>query len=83
MYLEYDSEERPLVELSKHEKYFEFYEILCAEIDCKTEAFGQTFFDVSILRDDWIYVWIYVLDLPNEAENIKYNACMTSHWEKM
>jgi hypothetical protein len=39
-------------------------------------AFGKTFFDVSILRNGSFYVWIYVLDLPNEAEYINYHACI-------
>ena len=45
-------------------------------------AFGKTFFDVTILRNDCLYVWIYVLDLPNEAKHFSYNACMVNPLEK-
>ena len=45
-------------------------------------AFGKTFFDVTILRNDCLYVWIYVLDLPNEAKNFSYNACMVNPLEQ-
>ena len=43
----------------------------------KLTVFGKTFFDVSIMRDDIIYKWIYSLCLPEEAELLFYHAFLT------
>jgi len=40
----------------------------------KLTVFGKTFFDVSVMRDDIIFKWIYSLCLPEEAELLFYQA---------
>ena len=37
----------------------------------KFTAFDRTFFDVSIIQNNTIYKWIYVLALPDEAKNFQ------------
>ena len=40
----------------------------------KFAAFGKTFFDVSIIRNNTIYKWIYVLALPEEAKKFQVHV---------
>ena len=44
-------------------------------------AYGKTFFDVSITCNDYIYMWIYVLDLPNKAKNFEYLSKLVNPFE--
>ena len=37
----------------------------------KFTAFERTFFDVSIIRNNTIYKWIYILALPDVAKNFQ------------
>ena len=39
----------------------------------KFTAFGRTFFDISIIQNNTIYKWIYVLALPDEAKSFQVN----------
>ena len=43
----------------------------------KFTVFGKTFFDVSIIRENTIFKWIYSLCLPEEAEMLFYHAFLT------
>ena len=40
----------------------------------KFTAFNKTFFEVGIMRNNFIYKWIYVLALPEEAKNYYFHA---------
>jgi len=42
----------------------------------KFTAFNKTFFEVGIMRNNFIYKWIYVLALPDEAKNYYFHAYM-------
>jgi len=42
----------------------------------KFTAFNKTFFEVGIIRNNFIYKWIYVLALPDEAKNYYFHAYM-------
>ena len=39
-------------------------------------AFQKTFFDVRVKRNNFIYNWVYVLALPDEAKNYFYHASL-------
>ena len=43
----------------------------------KFTVFEKTFFDVSIIRENTIFKWIYSLCLPKEAEMLFYHAFLT------
>jgi hypothetical protein len=40
----------------------------------KFTSFNKTFFEVGIMRNNFIYKWIYVLALPEEAKNYYFHA---------
>lgn len=40
----------------------------------KFTAFNKTFFEVGLIRNKFIYKWIYVLGLPDEAKNFYFHA---------
>jgi hypothetical protein len=40
----------------------------------KFTSFNKTFFEVAIIRNNFIYKWIYVLALPDEAKNYYFHA---------
>ena len=40
----------------------------------KFTSFNKTFFEVGIIRNNFIYKWIYVLALPDEAKNYYFHA---------
>ena len=37
-------------------------------------AFEKTFFEVRVKRNKFMYCWIYVLALPDQAKNYFYHA---------
>ena len=43
----------------------------------KFTVFEKTFFDVSVIRENTIFKWIYSLCLPKEAELLFYHAFLT------
>ena len=40
----------------------------------KFTAFGKTFFEVCLVKNNLIYNWIYVLALPDEAKHFYFHA---------
>ena len=42
----------------------------------KFTAFQKPFFDVRVKRNNFIYNWVYVLALPDEAKNYFYHASL-------
>ena len=42
----------------------------------KFTAFNKTFFEVGIKVKSFIYKWIYILALPDEAKNFYFHACV-------
>jgi len=44
----------------------------------KFTAFGKTFFEVGIIRNNIIYKWLYILALPHEAKHFFYRATVKS-----
>ena len=40
----------------------------------KFTAFGKTFFEVRLVKNNLIYNWIYVLALPDEAKHFYFHA---------
>ena len=42
----------------------------------KLTAFNKTFFEVKVKRNNFIYAWVYILALPDDAENYYYHSCL-------
>ena len=47
-----------------------------AFIPLKLIALQQTFFEVGFVRDGFLYLWVYVLASPDEAENYVFQITM-------
>ena len=45
----------------------------------KFTAFGKTFFEVGAIRNNFLFRWVYVLALPDQAEHYFYHATLTKN----